>query len=182
VQATSLTTAGQVWHAFLRDYTKGKPVATFKTPKGVVQATADKFSGGQPGPWTRGTVLEWFIRGTEPGARHEIDEAGLLYARGCAGWMVDPVKAELGPERWDDDVASWVVRARHGVGTRGPLGSTIAQWGGSWGGPLIGPCARPPEDPGNGNGGGHGGGGGGGNGHGPKPPKPTEPPPPPQEN
>ena len=41
--------------------------------------------------------------------------------------MVDPVKAELGPSRWDDDVAAWVTRARRGIGTEGPLGSTIGR-------------------------------------------------------
>ncbi len=175
VQATSLTTAGQVWHAFLRDYTKGTPVADFKPPKGVVQATADQWSGGEPGPWTRGTVRDWFIKGTEPGARDAIDQPGLLYTQGCAGWMVDPVKAELGPSSWDDDVAAWVSRARRGAGTLGPLGSRIAYWFGArtWGGPLIGPCQKPKDDrpgPGGGdNGHGHGGGG----------PKPTESPPPP---
>jgi membrane peptidoglycan carboxypeptidase len=172
VQATSLTTAGQVWHAFLRDYSKDFEMADFKAPKGVVQATADAFSGGLPGPWTRDTVREWFIKGTQPDARNAVDEAGLLYSRACGTWMVDPVKAELGPERWDDDVAAWVRRARQGIGTRGPLGSTIAQWGGSWGGPLIGPCEKPKPTDGPGNSGG---------GHGPKPPKPTEPPPPPQD-
>jgi membrane peptidoglycan carboxypeptidase len=173
VQATSLTTAGQVWHAFLRDYTDGQPIADFQQPKGIVRATIDRWSGGDPGPWTRATVKELFIKGTEPDAKGAVDEDGLLYSRGCAGWMVDPVKAELGPERWDDDVASWLRRARHGVGTRGPLGSTIAHWfgAGSWGGPLLGPCApkpppEKPDDPGGGTGGGHG-------------PKPTKPPPPP---
>ncbi|HUQ43275.1 MAG TPA: transglycosylase domain-containing protein [Candidatus Limnocylindria bacterium] len=171
VQATSLTTAGQVWHAFLRDYSEDMPVADFKEPKDVVRATVDRWSGGEPGPWTRATVREWFIDGTQPGAKRAVDEPGLLYTRGCAGWMVDPVKAELGPSRWDDDVADWIRRAHRGVGTRGALGSTIAYWFGSgtWGGPLIGPCAQPkPQptgDPGNGNGGGHG-------------PKPTKPPPP----
>ena len=137
-------------------------MADFEPPKGVVQATADRWSGGEPGPWTRDTVREWFIKGTQPDARNAVDEAGLLYSRGCAGWMVDPVKAELGPERWDDDVAAWVRRARQGVGTRGPLGSTIAKWHGSWGGPLIGPCAprEAPGKPGN-PGGGPGGGPGG---------------------
>ena len=173
VQATSLTTAGQVWHAFLREYSNDWPMADFEPPKGVVQATADRWSGGDPGPWTRATVREWFIKGTQPDAKNAVDEAGLLYSRGCAGWMVDPVKAELGPERWDDDVAAWVRRARQGVGTRGPLGSTIAQWSGSWGGPLIGPCAR-KEEP--------GGSGGPGGPHPTKPPKPTKPPPPPQED
>jgi membrane peptidoglycan carboxypeptidase len=173
VQATSLTTAGEVWHAFLRDYSDKMPLADFEPPSGVVRATADKWSGGKPGPWTRDTVREWFIKGTEPGARRAVDEAGLLYSRGCAGWMVDPVKAELGPERWDDDVAAWVRRARQGIGTKGPLGSTIGQWSGSWGGPLVGPCPKPKPEPGPGKGEGDGGGG-----HGPKP---TEPPPPDEE-
>ena len=174
VQATSLTTAGEVWHAFLRDYTDGQPIADFQEPKNIVRATIDRWSGGDPGPWTRGTVKEYFMAGTQPDAKNAIDEDGLLYDRGCGGWVVDPVKAELGPERWDDDVASWLARARHGVGTKGPLGSSIAYWYGasSWGGPLAGPCPEPkpePTDNGNGNGTGNG------NGHGPKPTKPPPP-------
>lgn len=177
---TSLTTAGKVWQAFLRDYTRDWPVARFEPPDGVVEARLDRWSGGKPGAWTRDTTTEWFIRGTQPGVKGAIDEAGLLYSRSCGGWAVDPVKAELGPDRWKDDVEAWVKRARQGVGTKGPYDSRIAYWFGqkTWGGPLIGPCAPKPEPTkpgGGGNGGGGGGGGGGGN-----PNKPTPPPPPPE--
>ena len=64
---TSLAASGEVWHTFVRDYTKKWPVANFKVPDGVVQATIDRWSGGRPGPWTRATVREWFLKGTEPG-------------------------------------------------------------------------------------------------------------------
>src|SRR4029078_1876094 len=105
---TSLLASGEAWHAFVREYTKKWPVAEWQRPDGVVRERIDAWSGGQPGPWTRGTVDEWFIQGTQPGGRHPIDQAGLLYSRGCAGWMVDPVQAELGPERWLEDVRACV--------------------------------------------------------------------------
>ena len=166
--ATSLTTAGEVWHAFLRDYTEDLPVAEFKEPDGVLRATIDRWSGGRPGSWTRSTIREWFLRGTEPGARREVDRPGLLYSLGCGGWMVDPMKAELGPASWIDDVRAWLERARRGIGTKGEYGSTIAYWYGesSWGGPLLGGCSRPSSGGGGGGGGNGGGGGGGGDGDG----------------
>jgi membrane peptidoglycan carboxypeptidase len=175
-QATSLTSAGEVWHAFLRDYTAKWPIADFPKPTGVVQATIDRWSGGKPGPWTQATIREWFADGTQPGAKHGVDPAGLLYSQGCSGWMVDPVKAELGPQRWRADVADWVRRARSGPGVRGPLGSTTTYRFGSWGGSLLGPCAPQPQpqpQPGSGNGHDNGHGNGHGNGrHGPPPPPP----------
>ncbi|HEV7809706.1 MAG TPA: transglycosylase domain-containing protein, partial [Candidatus Limnocylindrales bacterium] len=99
--ATSLTAAAPLWHAFVRDLTAGEPIATFQPPKGVVRAKIDAWSGGAPGPWTRETTLEWFIDGTQPGGRHPVDQAGLLYTQTCGSWRVDPLKAELGPTRWD---------------------------------------------------------------------------------
>src|SRR5205823_14867152 len=128
-------------------------VASFKPPKGVVEATVDRWSGGAPGAWTRATVREWFIDGTQPGAAHAIDQPGLLYARACGGWVVDPLKAELGPASWRTYVEDWIRRARRGAGVKGPLGSTTAYWFGSttWGGPLIGSCSVTHH---------HGGGGG----------------------
>jgi membrane peptidoglycan carboxypeptidase len=184
--ATSLTGAAPLWHAFVRDLTRKLPIATFKPPKGVVRARIDAWTGGKPGPWTRDTVTEWFINGTQPGAKNAVDPAGLLYASQCGAWRVDPLKAELGPSAWDHDVLNWTQRARRGVGVVGPYDSRTAYFWSrrGWGGPLVGPCAPKPEpkpekppkgDPGGpGNGGdpGHGGGGGGG-------PKPTPTPPPP---
>lgn len=181
--ATSLTAAAPLWRAFVRDLTAKTPIAQFKAPKGVVKATIDGWTGGRPGPWTRETVNEWFIAGTQPGSARAIDPPGLLYSRSCGGWRVDPLKAELGPRAWDPAVADWLARARRGVGVEGRYQSRTAYFWGrtSWGGPLVGPCApkpkpvdqKPPKDPGNG-GGGAGGGGGGGDGGGK--PKPSPPP------
>ncbi len=143
--ATSLTAAAPLWRAFVRDYTREWKVAKFKRPKDVVSTSIDAWSGGRPGPWTRETTKEWFIRGTQPGARKAIDQAGLLYRRGCAGWSVDPVKAELGPASWKVDVQDWLRRARGGVGSTGRYDSATAYFWGerSWGGPLFGACYRP---------------------------------------
>jgi membrane peptidoglycan carboxypeptidase len=189
--ATSLTAAAPLWHAFVRDLTAHQPVAAFRAPTGVVRATIDAWSGGAPGPWTRETTVEWFTKGTQPGARHPVDQPGLLYTRACGGWRVDPVKAELGPARWDRAVGGWLVRARRGVGVVGQYDTKTAYfWGRSgWGGPLVGRCApprprivhrdepRPEPGPGDGhgggNGGGHGGHGGGGGGGGGGEPGPT---------
>ena len=147
--ATSLTAAAPLWRAFVRDVTAGMPVANFPRPAGVVSATIDKWSGGRPGGWTHGTIKEYFIGGTQPGARHDVDPDGLLYTYTCGGWRVDPLKAELGPREWDHDVANWLYRARRGVGATGEHGSRTAYFWGqrSWGGYLIAACARPKPTP-----------------------------------
>ena len=185
--ATSLTAAAPLWRAFVRDVTAGAPVADFPIPDGLVAATIDAWSGGRSGSWTRDKVKEWFIKGTQPGAKHAIDPDGLLYARACGGWRVDPLKAELGPKAWDADVADWLRRAHRGTGVGGRLDSRTAYFWGehSWGGTLMGPCPKPKPKPaptplpvlppgqGGGPPGGGGGGGSGGGGGGPDPtPKP----------
>ena len=147
--ATSLTAAAPLWRAFVRDYTKGWPVAKFRRPKDVVAATIDAWSGGRPGPWTRDRTKEWFIRGTQPGASKAIDKDGLLYRQGCGGWRVDPVKAELGPSAWRGDVQDWLRRAHRGAGVTGRYDSATAYFWkeSSWGGPLFGSCQRPKPPP-----------------------------------
>ena len=179
--ATSLTAAAPLWRAFMRDYTNEWKVAAFKRPQNVIATRIDAWSGGRPGDWTRETAKEWFIKGTQPGAAKAIDSDGLLYRVNCGSWRVDPVKAELGPAAWRDDIADWLRRARRGVGVTGPLDSRTAYFWGerSWGGSLAGACARPqpkppaakPDKPGNGGGNGGGGGGGGDE----PPPPPTRP-------
>jgi membrane peptidoglycan carboxypeptidase len=143
--AISLTAAAPLWHAFVRDVSAKTPIAQFSRPKNIVKARIDAWSGGKPGPWTRDTVSELFIKGTQPGARKAVDPAGLLYSQSCGGWRVDPLKAELGPRGWNSDVADWLRRARRGPGVMGPLDSRTAYFWGKrgWGGPLIGSCVRP---------------------------------------
>ncbi|MEA2578814.1 MAG: hypothetical protein QOD78_2402, partial [Chloroflexota bacterium] len=147
--ATSLTAAAPLWHAFVRDYTKAWKVTKFARPKDVVAAKIDAWSGGRPGSWTRDTRTEWFIRGTQPGAKKAVDKDGLLYHAGCGGWMVDPVQAELGPATWKADVLNWLQRARRGVGVSGQYDSATAYFWkeNSWGGPLYGACHRPKAAP-----------------------------------
>ncbi len=178
--ATSLTATAPLWRAFMREYTKGWPVAKFRRPKDVVKAKIDAWSGGKPGSWTRETTQEWFTRGTQPGAKKAVDQDGLLYRAGCGGWRVDPVKAELGPSAWRTDVEDWLRRARRGIGVVGRHESATAYFWGerSWGGPLYGACTwrKPPsEDRGKGK-------GGNDRGNKDKPPKPDTPPPPPPES
>ena len=143
--ATSLTAAAPLWQSFVRKLTDDEPVAKFRAPKGIVAERIDAWSGGKPGPWTRDTKREIFRAGTEPGGKREVDQAGLLYSESCGSWAVDPVKAELGPRSWNDDVQDWVNRARRGVGVTGRLDSRTAYfWGrSSWGGRLAGPCYVP---------------------------------------
>jgi penicillin-binding protein 1A len=141
-----------VWKAFLRDYMRGEPTPTFKRPnKGLVQTTIDAYSGGRPGPWTRDTVSEWFIAGTEPGSRGQIDKAGLIYVQDCGTWMVDPLRAEnRNRDQWKDDVRSWIARARMGTGVRSSTYGTTTRFleaRSSWGGPIVGPCPTPPPTP-----------------------------------
>jgi membrane peptidoglycan carboxypeptidase len=141
---------GEVWHSFMREYMKGKPVAEFERPKGLVEQTIDAYSGGRPGPWTRDTVSEWFINGTQPGGNDAVDPPGILYTQQCGTWMVDPVKAENrgAPAIWTNADRDWARRAARGPGVAGAYGTRTSYfWGrASWGGPITsgGPCITPP--------------------------------------
>jgi hypothetical protein len=132
----SMDNAGEAWHGFMQEYLKGKPTASFRRPPGVVTATIDRFTGGQPGPWTQGTVRELFIEGTEPGARRAIDPPGLLYC----GSVVMPLNAESpdAPDSWVSAVDSWAARPIGSRGRGGAVKSTFSLAGiDSFGGPTA---------------------------------------------
>ena len=143
--ATSLTAAAPLWRAFMTDYTKDSAGRDLRPAEGRHLGEDRRLVRWTAGPWTRETAKEWFIRGTQPGAKKAIDADGLLYRRQCGGWRVDPVAAELGPQAWKVDVEDWLRRARRGVGVTGRHDSRTAYFWGkrSWGGPLAGACARP---------------------------------------
>ena len=145
MQIYSMDNAGQTWHSFVRDYMNNKPAPDFSKPKtGVVSAQIDKYSGGAPGAWTRGTRTELFVRGTQPGGKKQVDAPGSLYSGRC----VAPVQAENpgAPSSWINTVNSWTARGGRGYsgvtkssgtynGAAGPLcGSRSAAPGSSDGG------------------------------------------------
>ncbi len=157
---------GRVWSSFMRELSRGWPVAQFPSPPpGIVATTIDAWSGGLPGPWTEATRTEYFIDGTQPGAQGEIDPAGLLYRQTCGRWFVDITKAEAAePQRWLDADVDWMDRARRGVGIKGVNGGRTAHLVGQsdWGGyiapvdctsvptpsPAPGTTPTPSESPG----------------------------------
>ncbi len=62
----SLDSSAPLWSAMLEELSSKYPVATFKAPGGLTTATVDAFTGLKPGPFTRKTVKELFIKGTAP--------------------------------------------------------------------------------------------------------------------
>jgi membrane peptidoglycan carboxypeptidase len=140
-QVFSMDTAGRTWHAFVRDYMKGKPAAMFKRPaSGIVSATIDAYTGGAPGAWTRGTRTELFVAGTQPGGRNEVDPAGLMYSRGCSASIVQPARAENpgAPATWLAAVNAWAARGGLGTSQWGSRGSYFTMAGkSSFGGSVA---------------------------------------------
>jgi peptidoglycan glycosyltransferase len=158
----ALESAASLWEAFLTQASKGTPIATFKRPPGVVQATVDAFSGMKPGPFTKKTVKEWFIEDTVPREVDstkvgiEVDKAtGDLWKEGCAGPMVvrgflDLSRVESEFPAWAKYNRGWITRAARGSGVSGGPERTRTTYfyetgvwnpfGRTWGAPF------PPKD------------------------------------
>jgi hypothetical protein len=140
-----------------------------------VTANVDAFTGLKPGPYTKKTVKELFIKGTVPTSREtirvsrEIDEAsGLLWRQGCVGpkvtkgfFNLNDVEANF--PNWQKADRNWAARAAKGPGRRGgPEGTrtsyfytnSFAPFGRSWGAPFaptqkcpLAPVETPPPIP-----------------------------------
>ncbi|HSL77128.1 MAG TPA: transglycosylase domain-containing protein, partial [Candidatus Limnocylindrales bacterium] len=127
----SLDSSAPLWSAILSEVSNKLPVASFKAPGGLVTASVDAFTGLRPGPFTKKTVKELFIKGTVPREREtlrvsrDIDEAsGLLWRDGCAGPKVrrgffNLNEVESNFPNWQRANRGWAARAAKGPGTRG---------------------------------------------------------------
>jgi membrane peptidoglycan carboxypeptidase len=163
----SLDSSAPLWSAILTDISAKLPIATFKAPGGLQTATVDAFTGLKPGPFTKKTVKELFIKGTVPTQREtlrvsrEIDEAsGLLWRTGCVGPKVTKGffnlnEVESNFPNWQKANRNWAARAAKGPGRRGgPEGTRtsyfytngFAPFGKSWGAPFA-PTAKCPIAP-----------------------------------
>jgi hypothetical protein len=169
----SLSSSAPLWSRIMRDVSKGMPIATWKAPTGLVTATVDAFSGMKPGPFTRKTVKELFIKGTQPTESDdlrrvvEIDAAtGDLWRDGCAGpkrtvGVLDFSSVEENFPTWQKYDRAWAKRAARGAGVAGGpertrtsyfYSNSFAPYGRSWGGSfaptkLCKPPAPTPEPP-----------------------------------
>ena len=166
----SLDSSAPLWSAIITEVSKKYPIDTFKAPSGLQTATVDAFTGLRPGPFTKKTVKELFIKGTVPAERETlrvsraIDEAsGLLWQEGCVGPKVnrgffDIDEVESSHPAWQRANRGWAARAAKGTGVRGgPEGTrttyfyngSFAPFGRSWGAPFAPrercPLAPPPE-------------------------------------
>jgi membrane peptidoglycan carboxypeptidase len=155
----ALESAASLWQSFLTQASKGTPIATFRRPPGLVQASVDAFSGMKPGPFTTATVKEWFIEDAVPTEVDntkvgiEVDAAtGNLWQEGCVGPKeVTGVLSLEGVESaftsWGKYNRGWIARAQRGSGVAGGPERTRTTYfyetgvwnpyGSSWGAPFA---------------------------------------------
>ena len=168
----SLDSSAPLWSAIMQEVSSKQAIANFKAPGGLQTATVDAFTGLKPGPFTKKTVKELFIKGTIPTQREtirvsrDIDAAsGLLWRAGCVGprerrgfFNLNEVESNF--PNWQKANRNWAARAAKGAGRRGgPEGTrtsyfynnSFAPFGKSWGAPFapsakcpIAPVATPP--------------------------------------
>jgi membrane peptidoglycan carboxypeptidase len=168
----SLDSSAPLWSAIMQEVSAKQAIANFKAPSGLQTATVDAFTGLKPGPFTKKTVKELFIKGTVPTEREtirvsrDVDAAsGLLWREGCVGPRVkrgffNLNEVESNFPNWQKANRNWAARAAKGPGRRGgPEGTrtsyfynnSFAPYGRSWGAPFapsakcpIAPVATPP--------------------------------------
>jgi penicillin-binding protein 1A len=168
----SLDSSAPLWSALLEEVSAKYGISKFRPPAGLQTATVDAFTGLRPGPFTKKTVKELFLKGTVPTERETIrvsltvdDASGLLWRDGCVGPKVqrgffDLREVESAFPAWQKANRNWAARAARGPGRRGgPEGTATSYFynnqfhpfGRSWGAPFAPrskcPLAPPPEPP-----------------------------------
>ncbi|MFH0750419.1 MAG: hypothetical protein V2B17_01125, partial [Chloroflexota bacterium] len=127
----ALESAASLWQSFLTQASKGTPIASFRRPPGLVEASVDAYSGMRPGPFTTKTVKEWFIEDAVPTEVDntkigiELDAAtGMLWQEGCVGpkevqgfLNLRAVESEFAS--WGPFNRGWLARAEKGSGVAG---------------------------------------------------------------
>jgi membrane carboxypeptidase/penicillin-binding protein PbpC len=105
---SGITGAGPIWHDFMEEVLKGKPVRHFARPDGLVEVEVCESSGLLPTRYCERRKRELFIKGTEPKEYDtsyqpfDVDAAtGLAWADGCQGPRVQRVYRLLPPEAQD---------------------------------------------------------------------------------
>ncbi len=168
----SLDSSAPLWSAIIEEVSAKYGITQFRPPSGLQTATVDAFTGLKPGPFTRKTVKELFIKGTVPREREtirvsrDVDEAsGLLWQDGCVGPKVSRgffnlSEVESNFPAWQKANRGWAARAANGPGRSGGpegtrtsyfYGNGFLPFGRTWGAPFaprdkcpLAPIAPPP--------------------------------------
>jgi 1A family penicillin-binding protein len=105
---SGITGAGPIWHDFMEQAERGKPILDFARPSGIVNVAVCATSGLLPTPDCPRVRDEVFIDGTQPTRLDDtyrpiaIDAAsGLLWANGCRGARIEYVYHILPPDALD---------------------------------------------------------------------------------
>jgi len=105
---SGITGAGPIWHDFMEEALRGRPVLAFTRPEGLRRVAVCASSGLLPTPACRRPATEWFIAGTEPRTVDrsyvalDLDDAtGLAWAEGCRGPRIRRILRLLPPAAAD---------------------------------------------------------------------------------
>src|SRR5215471_13249261 len=105
--------AAPIFRDFMKEALAEQPGTPFRIPQGVVLVSTDPLTGNVVTEGTRGSILEAFKPGTEPGAGYavsDIDEPGV--AQPAAAALTDTPRAPT-------PAASEPIAGRIGAGTGG---------------------------------------------------------------
>ncbi|MGQ9494276.1 MAG: penicillin-binding protein 1C [Anaerolineae bacterium] len=130
VNVSGISGAAPIWHNFMEEALRGKPVQDFIRPSGMVQVEICAESGMLPNPYCPHRRFEWFITGREPQEKCSMHQLVKLDRR--TGELATPntppeyvretVGTFLPPE-----AAEWAHEQHSATGIRYFLASTLPE-------------------------------------------------------